>query len=430
VNASPNFKLERLVPSGAGEGDYEATISFDTAAENVTEYVLALVLNTGDDQEPVLVSSAPFVVLPGASLQAAPPANCYIVPYGDSVIIDLKQITNEVAAGFRAAPRVAPTDNVTMELLWADQQEDILTSVAITALTPPNRGTRSMFSVKSDWPHVGNAIVAARVGSEVVWSWQIWLTDYDPDTQNHTHTTSGVTSEATPDAGKELVFMDRNLGAWGNSGGVETLGMLYQWGRKDPFPGNFKGFPWYGGGTGEPRIYTPAVPTGTEDAIAIVNASVSSGIDFATANPMTFIANGREDEAPYDEHSWYSYEGGGPRKLWVDTTDGGATLHKSVYDPCPPGWRVPAEGSHTILMGGSDDGESPYGVTMNAGPYFPYAGMRRQDGGRPVMDMVTTCWFGQSYFDHTAYNLYAAPPGGAPAYQGDALPVRCVKVAE
>ena len=69
----------------------------------------------------------------------------------------------------------------------------------------------------------GNAVIAAKDKSgNILWSWHIWLTD-KPD-------------------GLELVngdvIMDRNIGAVStDASSAESYGLLYQWGRKDPFPG-------------------------------------------------------------------------------------------------------------------------------------------------------------------------------------------------
>lgn len=69
----------------------------------------------------------------------------------------------------------------------------------------------------------GNAVVAAKDASGVIlWSWHIWLTD-QPNEEVYKN-----------DAG---VMMDRNLGALSvQKGSVLSLGLLYQYGRKDPFP--------------------------------------------------------------------------------------------------------------------------------------------------------------------------------------------------
>ena len=68
----------------------------------------------------------------------------------------------------------------------------------------------------------GNAVIAAKdAEGNILWSWHIWFTD-QPQAQVYNN-----------DAG---TMMDRNLGATSaTKGDVGALGLLYQWGRKDPF---------------------------------------------------------------------------------------------------------------------------------------------------------------------------------------------------
>ena len=71
----------------------------------------------------------------------------------------------------------------------------------------------------------GNAVIAAKDASgTILWLWHMWLTD-QPEGQVY-YNSAGT-------------MMDRNLGATSATpGDVGALGLLYQWGRKDPFPGS------------------------------------------------------------------------------------------------------------------------------------------------------------------------------------------------
>jgi hypothetical protein len=104
----------------------------------------------------------------------------------------------------------------------------------------PNRtGPAGRFTVTANTPasnNGGNAVVQIKNGSnEVLWSWHIWVTGYDPN--------SGGTTYSRSNGTKTYVFMDRNLGATAAATSTATdqasavSGLLYQWGRKDPFPG-------------------------------------------------------------------------------------------------------------------------------------------------------------------------------------------------
>ena len=169
----------------------------------------------------------------------------------------------------------------------------------------------AIINVPTDFK-VGNALVAAKNSDgEVLWSWHIWLLSEQP-------------SECTYANGAG-VMMDRNLGALSmEKGNAQGFGLLYQWGRKDPFPGS-------------------ATLDGTELAVTTGKSYISVAtqdkgtIEYATKNPQTFLAHESNSHvdwlAPtasgkYDDTRWQS--------------------NKTKYDPCPPGWRVPDGGSNGI----------------------------------------------------------------------------------
>ena len=110
----------------------------------------------------------------------------------------------------------------------------------------------------------GNAVIAAKdADGNILWSWHIWLTD-QPQAQVYNN-----------DAG---TMMDRNLGATSATpSDVGALGLLYQWGRKDPF-------------LGSSSISDEIEAKSTIAWPSAVESDSSHGtIDYATANPTTFI---------------------------------------------------------------------------------------------------------------------------------------------
>lgn len=73
----------------------------------------------------------------------------------------------------------------------------------------------------------GNAVVAALKDGVIVWSWHLWVCDYDPDADPFVWKSA---------AGNTFTFMDRNLGALSSEKySDKALGYMYQYGRKDPF---------------------------------------------------------------------------------------------------------------------------------------------------------------------------------------------------
>lgn len=108
--------------------------------------------------------------------------------------------------------------------------------------------------------------------------------------------------------------MDRNLGATSATpGDVGALGLLYQWGRKDPFLA-----------TSSIENFAEVASTG---AWSQVSTSSSVGTVVHTIkNPTQFIVN------PTAECGDWHYANRN-NELW--------SVSKTIYDPCPKGWRVP-----------------------------------------------------------------------------------------
>ena len=110
----------------------------------------------------------------------------------------------------------------------------------------------------------GNAVIAAKdADGNILWSWHIWLTD-QPQGQVY-YNNAGT-------------MMDRNLGATSATpGDVGALGLLYQWGRKDPF-------------LGSSSISSNTLAKSTIAWPYDVSSDSSTGtIAYATAHPTTFI---------------------------------------------------------------------------------------------------------------------------------------------
>lgn len=159
----------------------------------------------------------------------------------------------------------------------------------------------------------GNAVIAAYDTGDttILWSWHIWVTSYNPNTSSN-----GTTYSYTNTSGVTNVFMDRNLGATSVAAAdVNTLGLLYQWGRKDPFVNAST----YNGTTDLSVIGT---------AITITSGATTLANSITT--PTTLYYN---TIYPYD---WNSSPN---TNLWSGASYGAT---KTIFDPCPGGWRVPS----------------------------------------------------------------------------------------
>ncbi len=258
----------------------------------------------------------------------------------------------------------------------------------------------------------GNAVIAAKDASgNILWSWHIWFTD-QPQGQEY-YNNAGV-------------MMDRNLGATSaTSGDAGALGLLYQWGRKDPF-------------LGSSSISSSTVAKSTISWPSAVSSDSSNGtIAYATANPTTFIKNNSNNK------DWY-YTGDSSTDNTRWTTSETA---KSIYDPCPVGWRVPDGGSNGVwskalgssssftnssLYSSSNEGMNFSGKFGSASTiWYPASGCRNAtDGGLYLVGYYGYYWSASPY-GYNAYYLYFSNNGVvSPSYnniRASGYSVRCLQ---
>jgi len=176
----------------------------------------------------------------------------------------------------------------------------------------------------------GNAVIAAYSDAgctegNVLWSWHIWMTDTP---SNQVYNNSAGT------------MMDRNLGAISaKRGDVGALGLLYQWGRKDPFLGGCQIS--YEDPLNDLQL---AASAGCNWPKAEIADATKGTIAYSVSHPMTFIVSDDNDENDHNytgNYDWY-YTG----SKSTDNTRWKSS--KTIYDPCPQGWRVPNGGDSGI----------------------------------------------------------------------------------
>lgn len=198
----------------------------------------------------------------------------------------------------------------------------------------------------------GNVLLTASDADGIVWSWTMWITDTPAD----------ITLK------DGSVIMDRNLGA--NAGDLstvtskaaETRGLYYQWGRKDPCLNPTTNY------------VTTSAEVGT--------------VEYAIANPTKFIvpASGSNNEGDW---------------LWTaDNSLWGAT--KTIYDPCPAGYKVPCGGTGSTSIWAANDFKTNAGDydSTNSGYYFSVT------GGDPI------------WFPAAAYYQYDSASSSVKFYSG------------
>ena len=229
----------------------------------------------------------------------------------------------------------------------------------------------------------GNALIAVKdQNGTILWSWHIWLCDFDPDS-----------SALKTQTGFKL--MDRNLGAtlttFNNYDDRNRAGgMLYQWGRKDPM---------------------------SQITISAYRPNFAySSIEQSAAEPTTFAQN------------WVWLDNGnGMRDLWsVD--------QKTTYDPCPQGWKVADravwDGGHEFTGEYDEYGTWIRHTSNSKAVKYPYASF--YDSNMTYIDWETRGYIWTTELDGDWYAYDFRYEGTwSTVYDtrctGDALPVRCMK---
>ena len=273
------------------------------------------------------------------------------------------------------------------------------------------------FEVPADKIKNGNAVIAVMKNGTVVWSWHLWFihddalntvtcTNFQGHKYKFTQETLGwkytalkvstysaprkvrVTVEQTVANGgvKQFAYITITQNPGNSRKGYSTL---YQFGRKDAFPG------------------TDTTPDGSFTPNGGDNMSIQNGI----RHPGTFYNDGS---------TWYSYN---KYNLWsMDNTVTGYNdnaVVKTIYDPCPAGFHMPASNAFTGFTthgenGGTANvnGAEDWGWNFNnkitspdAAVFFPASGYRRHFDGS-LYGVGDSGWYWSAVPDDMIYGCY------------------------
>lgn len=339
------------------------------------------------------------------NLSANGTSNCYVVTDAGTYHFDATVKGNGVITEGVTSADLAP---VNAKLVWEDHL-GLVSNLKID-------GGRLYF--KSSGKE-GNAVVAATDSDDnIIWSWHLWFTSY-----HHNSTDGQLIFDGN-------IFMDRYLGALTGSYDLKgkVKGLFYQWGRKDPF---VPGLEWF---DLEPEFYNGK---GEKVSLQIEVVSEDHNLENSIRHPEIFYSGIQNpDGSPdvFEPFDWYTAKNVNLQNdyLW-NTTDNGKTL----FDPCPAGWRVPKAGTwekfniRSVKWIEREDEEGFF-----AGAEHPEAGFYAASGYRGgnygvlfatgYIISVWTCTPDKAY----ASRLYCLPNSILPdgrEYRASAMPVRCVK---
>lgn len=221
-------------------------------------------------------------------------------------------------------------------IVWMDQQ------ALVDDLSVTNNGDKSFvnFHVSAANIKNGNAVIAVKsADGTIMWSWHLWFdhsdalstiacTNHEGDNFKVTKNILGYTlykwkstSYESPRVARMKIEQEVGNGAKKSAyititqspyAEREYSTALYQFGRKDAFPGTN-------------TLYESTFVENGGDNISIVNA---------IQNPGTFYTDGNKWGIEYRYFNLWSMQ-------TTSQTDASKTLVKTVYDPCPVGFSMP-----------------------------------------------------------------------------------------
>ena len=221
-------------------------------------------------------------------------------------------------------------------IVWMDQQ------ALVDGLSVTNNGDKSFVNFHVSVANIknGNAVIAVKsADGTIMWSWHLWFdhsdalstiacTNHEGDNFKVTKNILGYTiykwkstSYESPRVARMKIEQEVGNGAKKSAyititqspyAEKEYSTALYQFGRKDAFPGTN-------------TLYESTFVENGGDNISIVNA---------IQNPGTFYTDGNTWGTEYRYFNLWSMQ-------TTSQTDASKTLVKTVYDPCPVGFSMP-----------------------------------------------------------------------------------------
>ena len=243
--------------------------------------------------------------------------------------------------------------------------DDGMAYINFTVDTVPNQGA--------------NAIISITMDGSRLWNWHIWLWPHDL-----------TPVEITNENGYKYNILPTNLASRYDSDVVHIKNWFYQWGRMAP-------------------MLLPSAWNSTTDHSpgSITNASKVSSLDDGITCPTTFYYNSSSPFNWFGGKSYYNLWDAACFRLGTSDND----TVKTVYDPCPVGWKVPngnvftglsvlssANGIFKLKRGYSTDG---------TGVEFPASRCRDGgSGGIGDIEMAGYYWTSASASEQYAYGFF------------------------
>lgn len=234
-----------------------------------------------------------------------------------------------------------------------------------------------------------NGVLSIKDSSGVImWSWHIWIWEDD---------LSPV--EITNKTGFKYNILPVNLASkWDDTEKTKIKNWFYQWGRPNPMlcPSSYKS-------TSDHASY---------GALSFAITGIASDIQTGIKNPATFY----KYDSSYN-YNWFKKNSGKTYNLWdaacTSTGNNDNNVVKTIYDPCPIGFKMPNGNVFTYFSTSNKVGSFANGYKFKrypddtVGVFFPASGWRDTAGGELERVGSYGCvWCSSAYSKSNAYCLY------------------------
>jgi len=364
-----------------------------------------------------LTASIDGVSLSDPRISVLPSSNCYMVAPGDSVDIPVSRFFNgyEIIYGLSSSKPNLATLNFGASVIWQTAPNLVTIPKSVECV---KKGFITV-KVPSNSPE-GNAVIGigSSPSSFTFWSWHIWVTSYKPD-------------KVTPNGPEGTIVMDRNLGATTNvlpnytnwiagqkRTDVGSFGLMYQWGRKDPFPGSAAITISSSSSTSGEATRMITYNASSNQAYPEISEPVAASLKESVIKPFVFYKG-----AENNEYDWYSNTSGKKdNTLWG--------VPKTIYDPCPNGWHVQNTDKWVAVSLFPTTSPGFVGRIFGTSLYMPSSGFYDYITGT-LQEVGMTGYYWSCFFysnnggDFFRFNSDFYGIGGF--FKAAGFPVRCVK---
>lgn len=248
------------------------------------------------------------------------------------------------------------------------------------------------FKVNSVPATGANGVLSIKNSSGVImWSWHIWV-----------WADSLATVEITNSTSVKYKILPVNLASkWNDTAKTKIKNWFYQFGRPNPMLC--------------PSTYNSTNNHASYGSLGFTTASAASHLYKGIQNPTTFF---NDDSSYYD---WFDTNSGKTYNLWdaacTSTGNSDNNVVKTIYDPCPIGFKMPNGNTFTGFSTSNVVGSFANGYKFKrysgdtVGVFFPASGARdRSYGSLHSVGSYGFVWLSSAYSLYSAYflNFYSS----------------------